>query len=108
MMSTTPTSANKMNQIKIQTEVCYYITASNLANEFYELDLDAASEAIESIIGAADLASVVEGDIGRAMVTIPMFIKMMDKECETEIAQSIRKVLEGLYLDKNVYIDIYN
>lgn len=108
-MSTTPTSANKMNQIKIQTEVCYYITASNLANEFYELDLDAASEAIESIIGAADLASVVEGDIGRAMVTIPMFIKMMDKECEPEIAQSISKVMTDLYAsDKNLYIDIYN
>lgn len=95
--------------MKLQPETCYYITASTLANEFYELEMDAAGDAIESLVGSADLASAVEGEIGRAMVTARQLIKMLKAENEPELVETISKTLDGLSLfDDEVYIDIYN
>lgn len=97
-----------MIKTTLQPETCYYIAASTLAREFYDLQLDDAGDAIDSIVGSADLASNVEGEIGRAMVTVRQFIKILDAECEPEVVETVRKVLSDLSLDKDVYIDIYN
>jgi Ca2+-binding EF-hand superfamily protein len=97
-----------MIKTTLPTETCYYITASSLAREFYDLGLDDAGDAIDSIVGSADLASSVDGEIGRAMVSVRQFIRIMSAECEPEIVETIRKVFSDLSLDKDVYIDIYN
>lgn len=95
-----------MIKINLQTETCHYITASNLAREFYDLGLDDAGDAIDGIVGSADLASNVEGEIGHAMVSVSQLVKILrtNTDCEQEVLDTIKEILG----DQKIFIDIYN
>lgn len=90
-------------KINLHPETCHYITASALAREFYDLGLDDAGDALDAIVGGADLASNVEGEIGHAMVNVRQLIKLLRGECEPETLDTIKGAL-----DEKIFIDIYN